>query len=264
MMLTLFHTLVALHILGGATAALAFWVPVAGRKGGARHRFWGRVFVLAMLGTGTLAVLMSGLTLSAPLVTHPHLAGRFDAPFIRGIFGWMMLSMGILTINLAWYGWQCVRRKADRASQRTPLNLGLQAAVIAGALNCALQGWLIGQWLMVGISVIGVATGVTNLWFLYRPHPARFDWLNEHIKGLVGAGISVYTAFLAFGSVRLLPSLALNPLMWCIPLSIGLGLILWHQRQVARRGAALLAAAAGRVVPAAPAVPEPAARGLAH
>jgi hypothetical protein len=49
---------------------------------------------------------------------------------------------------------------------------------------------------------------------------------------LVGAGISVYTAFFAFGAVRLLPEIALTPGLWAIPLVTGLILIIYHQRAV--------------------------------
>ncbi|TCZ56622.1 hypothetical protein [Roseicella aquatilis] len=238
----LFDALIAVHILTGSTGAVAFWVPVVGRKGGEAHRRWGRVFTVAMLVTGTLAVAMSLFTLAAPLETHPHLAGRFDAAFIRGIFGWMMLHMGVLTINLAWYGWLAVRNGRRRERGREWRNLTLQPLVILAALNCAVQGFLIGQPLMMGISLVGVATGLTNLWFLYKPKPGPMDWLKEHVKALVGAGISVYTAFMAFGSVRILPELALNPLMWAIPLATGITLILVHWRRIDAQSRARAAA----------------------
>jgi len=235
MALMLFHSLVIAHILTGVTGAIAFWVPVIGRKGGANHRRWGRIFTFAMLATGSFAVAMSLLTLADPFGTHPHLAADYDAPFLRGMFGWMMLHTGILTINLAWYGWLCITSKQHHAANRTPLNLALQYAVIAAALVCAVQGWIIGQNLMIGIAVVGVATGLTNLWFLHKPSATRTDWLKEHIKAFVGAGISVYTAFMAFGSVRIFPELALHPGMWSIPLIIGLALIIWHRLEVERQ-----------------------------
>ena len=243
MELALFHTLVAGHIVTGSTGALAFWVPILARKGGADHKRWGRVFTFAMLVTGCFAVLMALLTTFAPMATHPHLEGRFEPSFIRGIFGWMMLHMGVLTINLAWYGWLCIRNRRNHAANRTRLNLGLQAAVILAALNCAVQGWLIGQPLMMGISVIGIATGVTNLRFLMNPTPAPQAWLREHIKALVGAGISVYTAFLAFGSVRVIPELALHPVTWSIPLVTGISIILYQWRKLAKPPARRTAAA---------------------
>lgn len=238
----LFETLVVAHILSGATGAVAFWVPVIGRKGGEAHRRWGRVFTVAMLVTGTLALCMSALTLLDPLGTHPHLVDRFDAGFIRGIFGWMMLHMAVLTINLAWHGWLAVRNGRRRERGREWRNLLLQPLVILAALNCALQGYIIDQPLMMGIAIVGVATGLTNLWFLYKPRPGPMDWLKEHVKALIGAGISVYTAFMAFGSVRIIPELALNPVMWAIPLGTGIGLILHHWRRIDAQSRARAAA----------------------
>jgi len=235
MLLHAFETLIVLHIVTGATGAIAFWVPVIGRKGGVDHRRWGRVFTIAMLCTGSFAVCMSLLTLVDPFGTHPHLAGRFDAVFIRAIFGWLMLHMGILTINLAWYGWQCVRHGRRRELGREWRNLLLQPLVILAALNCALQGWRAGLPLLLGLAIVGVATGLTNLWFLYKPRPGPQDWLKEHLKALVGAGISVYTAFMAFGSVRIMPELALHPVMWAIPLVTGISIILWHWRKIDRQ-----------------------------
>jgi hypothetical protein len=87
---------------------------------------------------------------------------------------------------------------------------------------------------MYGIAFVGFATVITNLNFILRAAPGPQAWLLEHIKALVGAGISVYTAFFAFGAVRLVPALALTPVLWSIPLIVGLALIVVHQRRVLR------------------------------
>ncbi len=242
MTLLVFQALIAAHILAGGVGAMAFWVPVIGRKGGVAHRRWGRVFVWSLLIAGSLAVTMSLITLLDPIGTHPHLADRFDAAFLRGIFGWMMLHVGVLTINLTWYGWQCVRNRGDVAANRTVLNLGLQYALLAAAVNCAWQGWRIDQPLMMAISLVGIATAGTNLMFLLAARHKPLDWLKEHIKASVGAGISVYTAFMAFGSVRVFPALALHPAMWAVPLVTGLAILLYHRRVVDLRMRAAVAA----------------------
>ena len=223
-----FRMLIAAHIITGATGAITFWIPVIGKKGGARHKAWGRIFTMALLATGSFACGMSILTLIDPFVTHPHLVGQFDAAFIRAIFGHMMLHLGILTINLAWYGWQCVTYRQDRVAMREWRNLALQPLLILAAANCALEGYWINQPLMIAISLVGFATAGTNLFFLYRRTVKPHTWMKEHLKALVGAGISVYTAFMAFGSLRILPALALNPIMWAIPLTIGVSIIIYH------------------------------------
>jgi hypothetical protein len=230
-----FHILIALHIMTGAPGLIGFWIPVAARKGAKVHRISGRIFVWLMLATASFAVMMATLTILDPVATHPKLAAHAllgHPEIIRGIFGWMMLFLAILTINLAWYGRACIENRQDHARHRRPVNLALQAILVVAALNCAAQGALIGQWLMVGISFVGFATVGTNLWFMLRKAPRPLEWLTEHIKALVGTGISVYTAFLAFGAVRFVPELALSPVLWAIPLITGVSLILYHQRAV--------------------------------
>ena len=232
-----FFTFIALHIAFGSVGLVAFWVPVIGRKGGAAHKRWGKVFTWTMLATGTAAVGISLCTLIDPIGTHPHLV-EAGPQWIRGIFGWMMQGLAILTINLAWYGWQTVRHKDDRESQREWRNLALQALLIAASVNCIVQAWLADLPLMLGMPAIGIATVATNLWFLYHPDPGPLMWLKEHLKALVGAGISVYTAFFAFGAVRTIPELALHPGLWAIPLVVGLAIIIHQRLAVARLPAA--------------------------
>ncbi len=226
-----FNIFIVIHITAGSIGLLSFWVPIVSRKGGRDHRRWGRVFTGSMLVTGCAAIGISICTLIAPLETHPQLS---DAAWIRGVFGWMMLGLAILTINLAWYGRLCVLNRNDHSRNLEWRNLLLQYLLLAAATNCAWQGWRIGQPLMLGMPVIGWATALTNLYFLYKPRRGPNDWLMEHIKALVGAGISVYTAFFAFGAVRTIPALALHPVLWAIPLAVGLALILYHQRNVRR------------------------------
>ncbi|MEE4203521.1 MAG: hypothetical protein V2I45_07810 [Halieaceae bacterium] len=238
--LNLFHTLVAIHIATGAFGLIAFWVPIVGGKGSLNHRRFGRWFVNALLITGVAAIGMSTLTVIAPVATHPHLATHevFHEPMqIRAIFGWMMLYLATLTVNLAWQGKLALANRKEPQRNRAWHNLLSQVLLTFAAVNCVWQGLLAGQWMMVGIAMVGFATVGTNLWFIYKNPLAPTDYIKEHIKSLVGAGISVYTAFFAFGAVRLIPELALTPGLWAVPLTTGLALIIYHQRAVVRRRA---------------------------
>lgn len=230
-----FEILIALHIISGAPGLLTFWAPVIAKKGGGRHVFWGRIFTYAMLFTGTMATMMATTTLIAPMETHPQLVDHpefSDPALVRGIFGWMMLYLAILTINLAWYGWRCITNRQNHLANRHWFNLVLQGLLTIASLNCAIQGIRIWQPMMIGISFVGFATVGTNLFFILRDKPGRMDWLLEHIKGIVGTGISVYTAFFAFGAVRYIPELALAPALWAVPLVVGLALIIYHQQKI--------------------------------
>ena len=232
---SLFPVFVTAHIVTGTVGLVAFWGPVALGKGTPLHRRIGEVFVIALLLTGTSALLMSLSTLVAPEATHPQLATHpvfADPQMIRAVFGWLMLGLALLTLNLVWYGWQSARNKRAHALNLEWRTLLLQAVTFLAGLNCAWQGLRIGQPLLLGMTAIGWATVGTNLWFLYKRQPGPVDWLKEHIKALVGAGISVYTAFMAFGAVHTFPALALHPVLWAIPLTVGLILILYHQARV--------------------------------
>ena len=242
MVVWLHDALIAAHILVGTVGLVAFWVPVAGRKGGATHRAWGKVFWASMIAVGCLAVGIAATTLLEPMATHVGFG--LPEPVVVGIFGWMMLYLAVLTVTLAVYGRECIRNRRDHARHRRPSMLALHALLLVLSANCAWQGWRIGQPLMLGISTIGFATVATDLRFMLAARPGPDAWLREHLKGLVGAGISVYTAFLAFGAVRLMPELALSPVLWAIPLVTGLGIIFWHWWDIWRKRQARRVAAA--------------------
>ncbi len=225
----LFEILVAMHIVTGSVGLISMWVPIVGKKGSATHRKWGKVFAYTMLATGTIAIGISLCTLHSPLETHPFWD---DAGQIRGIFGWMMLYLAAMTIMLAWYGLLCIRNRRHHERNRNALNLVLQLVTFLLALNCAIRGYLLGQPLMIGIAVVGLAAAVLNTHFIFTTRPPLNEWLIQHTRGLVGAGISVYTAFLAFGAVNLLPAYAFNPFVWAMPTVLGVSLLLYHQVRI--------------------------------
>jgi hypothetical protein len=235
----LFDVFVVTHVISGATGLVIFWVPVIARKGAHHHRKWGRLFAYSMIATGISAIAMGLCTLVAPLPTHPELT---DVPLIRGLFGWMMLYLAILTIGLAWHGLMAVRNKSDHRANRHWSGVSLQVLTIIAAVNCAVQGFIIEEYLMVGVATAGLASAGIYLHFMFRDQPPRMEFLMQHFQASLGAGISVYTAFLAFGAVRLFPHHAFNPAMWAVPTIVGAGLmIFWrlkHMNIGARRGLA--------------------------
>ena len=137
-----------------------------------------------------------------------------------------------MTIMLAWYGLLCIRNKSRHTDNRTAVNFFLQAVTFVAAANCAVQGAKLGNGLMIGISIVGLTAAVLNTRFILRERPPMNEWLIQHTRGAVGAGISVYTAFLAFGAVNLLPAYAFNPVVWATPTILGVSLLLYHQQRI--------------------------------
>lgn len=245
--MSVFNGLLVLHVAAGAVGLIALWVPLIGRKGSPRHKWWGRVFSTCLLATGAFAIGMSLCTLAAPFETHPKLD---DIVLIRGLFGWMMLYLSTFTMALAWFGVQCVRNKRDHARHRNPLTLGLLAATVLTALACAGYGALHGEPLMIAIALLGITTAALNMRFILTPAPAPNEWLVQHMRALVGAGVSVYTAFFSFGAANLLPQVAFSPVLWAAPTIAGIAVIIYHQARIrgqvaGRRSAARVAVGAG-------------------
>ena len=229
MVVELFHALVIAHIVTGSVGLIAVWVPIVGRKGSETHKRWGKVFAYSMLITGAIAVGISLCTLHSPLETHEF---SDNAAEVRGVFGWMMLYLASMTIMLAWYGLLCIRNKRNHVANRNAVNFVLQAITFVTAANCMYQGFQLGNALMVGISIVGITAAILNTRFILQTKPPLNEWLIQHTRGAVGAGISVYTAFLAFGAVNLLPAYAFNPIVWATPTVLGVSLLLYHQAKV--------------------------------
>lgn len=241
----LFYAFMVAHILTGATGLVFVWVPIVARKGGPAHRKFGHRFAKLMMATGCFAIGMALCSLAAPLPTHPH---QDDAALARGLFGWMMLYLAVLTLSLARHGIVALRGQKQGRAVQDPLNLFLQLACLGTAAWTAWLGIQLGQPIMQWIAVVGVASALTNFVYLFNSRPAPKDHVHEHIKASVGAGISAYTAFLSVGLVRLFPEHAFNPVVWAVPTITGICLIVWHQTKVrlAYRRAGRLAAARGQ------------------
>jgi len=219
----LFEALIVLHVIAGATGLIAFWVPIAVRKGGPAHRRWGRIGTYAFIIAGTLAIAMALLSLFGSEQRLPMITDRV---LFAGLFGWMMLYLGMLTIGFACYGLAVVRHRANRAALRGPLYQAMFGAVIASALWCGYFGLSIGQPLMAAVALIGLTAVATQQYYVWRKTVPPAAHVPQHFRALLGMGISAYTAFLSVGLIRLVPDHVFNPLIWAGPSFIGVGLII--------------------------------------
>jgi hypothetical protein len=196
-------------------------------RGGDGEGRWGKVFAGAIYAAGVMALAMGSLSLVWPLAMHK---GLTDEALYRGLFGWMMLYLALLTMSMTRYGLKMVANKRDHAANRHWTMVALQLLVLAAAINCAWHGVVLRQPLMIGVSIIGFGTTLTYLWYMFRTAPGRSDYIPEHLKAMVATGIAAYTAFLSVGLVEMFPEHAFNPLIWAVPTVIGVGIIGWFLR----------------------------------
>lgn len=230
--MALFEALVVLHVITGTTGLIAFWGPIATRKGAPDHRKWGRIACFGFLGAGVLAIAMALLSLYGPEKRIPSIT---DRELFAGLFGWMMLYLGCLTIGFVDYGLAVVKHARDHTALRSLRYQGVIAAVVISGAWCGYFGWRVGHPLMMIVAGIGLVAMALQQRFIWssasalkqRSGKAQKTYIGEHFRALIGMGISAYTAFLSVGLVRAFPEQVFNPLIWAGPSSIGIGLIIY-------------------------------------
>lgn len=223
--MALFEALVVAHVVTGAVGLTAFWGPIATRKGAANHRKWGRAACYGFLGAGTLAILMALLSLYGPEQRHPEVA---DRELFDGLFGWMMLYLGILTIGFVDYGLAVVRHNRNREMLRALRYQSVIAAVVISGAWCGFYGVKVGHPLMMLVAFIGIVAMLIQQRYIWRSEDfPKGTHVGEHFRALIGMGISAYTAFLSVGLIRMIPEHVFNPAIWAGPSVIGVSLILW-------------------------------------
>lgn len=233
--MALFTALIVGHVIVGVVALGSFWVPIVATKGGAAHRKWGRIFHYAVCAAAWFAIAMALLNLTFADDRHPTLT---DRELFEGLFGWMMLYLGVLTLGLTTYGMGQARVRRTGGKMQWSWHLPIQAAVLVTALICAIDGLLLRQPLMIALALLGIGTAVTFVLAIVRPRPDRVAPIGEHLKAMVGAGIAAYTAFLSVGLLQLFPAYVFNPIVWSIPSLVGVAIILVQLRKLGARTAA--------------------------
>lgn len=224
----LFHLFLAIHVGAGIVALTSFWGAVATAKGSLAHRRWGGIFSTSIYVAGAQALGMGTLSVIWPLAMHP---GLTDIALYRGLLGWMMIYLALLTISMTRYGLLMVANKRRHADNRHWSMVALQITVLVAGINCFAQGLILRQPLMVIVALIGFGTTATYIRYIFAPAPGPRDYLHEHLKAMVATGIAAYTAFLSVGLIEMFPHMAFNPVIWAIPSVVGMGLIIRFLRR---------------------------------
>jgi uncharacterized membrane protein YhaH (DUF805 family) len=230
----LFHLFLAIHVGAGIVALTSFWGAVATRKGGPRHRYWGRVFSASIYIACLQAFGMGVLSVIWPTAMHSQLT---DAPLYRGLLGWMMIYLSLLTLSMTRYGLQMIANKRDHDANRHWSTVVLQIVVFIAGVNTFVHGILLRQPLMIAVAILGFGTTTTYLVYIFKASRGPADYIPEHLKAMVATGIAAYTAFLSVGLIEMFPHLAFNPVIWAVPSVVGMALILYFLRRYPKRAA---------------------------
>jgi hypothetical protein len=236
----LFTLFLSVHIGAGAVALASFWGAVLTQKGGPAHRRWGFIFSAAIYTAAAQAFGMGTLSLIWPLAMHPQLT---DAVLYRGMFGTMMVYLGLLVVSMTRYGLVMVRNRRNHPGNRHWSMIALQAVTMVAAGICLghglfllnRNGFIMEPVLMVLVALLGFGTTGTYFRYIFATPASPRSYIPEHFKAMVATGIAAYTAFLSVGLIEMFPAHAFNPLIWAIPSVIGMMIIIHYLRQFAPR-----------------------------
>lgn len=186
-----FFGMLVLHVMAGATALFVGPVALAVVKGGARHLFWGRMYVWAM---GVVALT------AFPLAVYKN--------------NTFLFLVGVFSAYLAFSGWRVIRRQRAMRKAETdpPLTARLLDAVPAVLMVGAalMMFWMGGRavlggnsfgWVLCVFGTIAVVLVSREIPVIFRPaaafRPDDKRWLGNHIGRMLGAYTATLTAFSA-------------------------------------------------------------------
>lgn len=211
------------HMTVGFIGLAAWWIPVVTRKGGARHKLFGKIFAVSAYIIGTTA-LMGALGRGAWALWR---GADFDANVEN--FGLLVFLayLGVVIIAITHYAVRTIQTRRDLAKLRTPFMLGIMRAMMAGSFvvaGYALLNWSSVSIVLLALSPIGVLGGRDMQRYMRGDRPEKMAWWYEHMGAMLGAGVAFHTAFLVFGSRVVLDLSVLgsyNWVPWVLPAVIG-------------------------------------------
>lgn len=189
------------HIIVGCAVLPLYWVPMLARKGGRRHRRFGKLFLASLM-----AILVS--VVPVILFRDGQLAG--PAEFVRLLY----LSVSLTTVGTV--AWTSIRLKHDLARFRGPHFVALGAAMsVLGAMVLA-AGIATGRPLPIILSSFGLVFGGAMLRFrTMRAAPQPMWWLSWHLNATCLLFSAVHGSLLSV-AWRALVDPAAGPIVPCL------------------------------------------------
>lgn len=228
-----------LHIIVGFVGLIAWWVPALTVKGGLTHRRFGRVFILSAFIVGITAML------SAPLRIGATIAGGQDPMIVLRNSGFLVFLgyLGILTLDLAYFGLRVLRTRRTPEAIATPLLHVLTWVMMGWSVVAAVYAvvfWSAASIIMLLLAPPGILQGLEQRRYMAARSSVSKPWFYAHLDAMVGAGIAFHTAFLVFGSRAIINYDVLGPfgwVPWILPAIAGtiLGSV-WKKRYMRKFG----------------------------
>lgn len=211
---TVFKTLLAVHIIGGATGLFTGTINLVRKKGDKRHRLAGKIFLYAMLTAGFSSLILSAL--------HPN-----SFLFIVGIFTIYLVGTGNRFLYLKMLGKEQRAKLADWVLTIAMLITGI---VFIGTGIKQLVSSINFGFVYAVFGALGLRFVKTDFDNYKGKSKNKNYWLLVHLQRMTGAYIAAITAFLVVNAKYSpidLPSIV----FWLLPTAILTPLIISWSRK---------------------------------
>ncbi len=217
----LFRAFLMLHICCGFFSLGLFFIPIFAQKGGQLHNTVGRWYTYGMWG-----VVLSAIVLCC----FRYLQGNYSQALFLGF-------LALLTARPLYYGVAILRNKQGHSRRLRLIDRALRTAlVVAGPL---LIGIGLNWWgpsgshpLLVVFGALGFLTTIRSVVRDFTGQQKPYNWLEEHISGLLISAIAAFTAFFSFGGNRIFGDTFTGNLQlatWIAPTIIGVAVIRYYK-----------------------------------
>lgn len=235
----LHQLLLVVHIAIGTIAIVAFWVPVASKKGGRLHRQAGRIYTWAMYAVAISAIAMSSIVLFDPIgVRFPDRnldpARAANIASQSRLFAVFLFMLGLLVLSGLRHGLLALQVRKNPSAFKSLRHITLVASLSIMAVIVGFVGYQASSILLMIFGFIAGSGAFSMIRDIRKTSFTRREALYAHFNGLIGTGIGAYTAVIVFGGSRLLSQILTGQwqvIPWVTPAIVGTIIIQRMKRQ---------------------------------
>jgi uncharacterized membrane protein len=220
---TVFPYILTGHVAAGFASLLLFFIPMFARKGGKLHSQVGKWYTYTMW-----AVVVSAILLCIIRFYQGH--------YVMALF---LSFLALLTSRPLYYAIAILKHKQARSVKllRTDFILRLALSIYSPILI----GFGLGLWgpgghaLLTVFGTIGAVTSIPSIIQDLRGHKTDYNWLADHISGMIVSAIAAFTAFFSFGGRNIFGDAFdgnLVVFVWLAPTFIGVAIAQYHKRKL--------------------------------
>jgi uncharacterized membrane protein len=220
---TLIKALLIAHVSAGFTSLGLFFVPMFARKGSKLHNAVGRWYTYGMWGVVITALILCGLR------------------FVQGeqVMALFLGFLALLTSRPLYFGVAILKNKQKMSDRLLLIDSLLSGALTVFSPVLLVFGFglfgLEGHPLLIVFGALGMLITLPDLVQKLRgTKSGEYNWLEEHLSGMLTTAIAAFTAFFAFGGRKIFGDISggLEIAIWIAPTLIGVAAIRFYKRRI--------------------------------